>query len=256
MGFGYNWPHMSFNLGGKRVRFVYRYVLVLSFFCAATAQLRANGFLVYDGDPITATYAYNEYIGVGGTNIYEYSDFEVPNGFKWDVTDIVVDLGVIGAADITAFDWDLRSGMNGSDAGSDLASGTISGDGTSYRTALTGLTVNGTQVYQYIFPVSNSTLAHLSSGQTYWLAIYPVVPNGYNIWLPVTDYANQVDSLKDSLSEEYFSNSEETTYVSVAQDFAFGLQGTAQTPEPAQALPVAMVLLCVTLRIRKAASPE
>lgn len=207
-------------------------------------RLQATTILLNEGDPITSFFDYNQQIPnpSGGyyTEFYKYTNFTVPKGETWNVSEIFADLGVVGAANITGFNYEFRTGMNGGNGGTIIASGTIHGNGDSSRVAFAGESLNGGEapLYQYTFDVSGFHLPVLTSGQTYWFSLVPVVPNGYNIWLAGTNHVNEVNSLEDNFSEQFGLNSSGSAFFTDSHDYATGLEGTltTTTPEPAALL--------------------
>jgi len=209
---------------------------VLALGAAASAQAAV---LLNDGDASHSSYGYDVHVySINGQyesfRDYIYSDFAVPLGQTWTVDGM---FGTYANADPNAatttpnFQYEVRTGMSGSNPGTLLYSGNnLAATGTSLGYTVPG----GFPSFQY--SASLPTPLVLPGGVTYWFCFVPISLNGYNIFSQSSTEANTVNSLMDNASEylnwDYISQTD--NYSATTGDYAVGLTGSAvAVPEPA-----------------------
>ena len=226
-------------------------------FVVAASLAKADPVIFYDGDPNGGlTYDMHVYSITGAYESFRdwaYSDFTVPLGQTWTLTSM---FGNFANADPNAatiipnFQYEIRTGMSGSNGGTLVDSDT----GLSAASTDQGYQVGGWEAYGY--SVNLTSPVTLPGGTTYWLALIPISLNGYNVGLQTTSNANSVNSPNDQSSEfltwDYLDPTD--VYSSLPDDFSVGVRGTvAIVPEPASAAILLVPALALLTRRRRAA---
>ena len=217
-----------------------------------TANAQAPpGSLWYNGDPNNINALANER-NTAVTQAAVYDDFNVTSPSGWHVTAVFSD-NLIAGTEITAADWEIRTGISEGNAGTLIASGTTNSPVvTNIRGTQNEFMVEVTQL--------NVFLPMLPSGQHYWLNVTPVGNGTGDSFNLTTSGANCVGSPCGNDDNAFFNSTYFGAYFtntlnecSDCHDFSDGVIGTV-VPEPATValLTCGVGALLIALRRRRA----
>jgi hypothetical protein len=161
-----------------------------------------------------------------------YDDFNVTAPLGWEVTAVFSDnvLFVNHISDITAADWEIRTGVSEGNGGSLIASGTTNSPIVTY--------IGGENLYMVEVTGLNFFLPMLPSGQHYWLNVTPVGNGTGRSFNLTTSGANCVGTPCGNDQNAFFNSTYFGAYFTSTSnegqpyDYSNGVIGTV-VPEPA-----------------------
>jgi hypothetical protein len=163
-----------------------------------------------------------------------YDDFNLTDSLGWHVTAVFSDNLLADSIDVTAADWEIRTGISEGNAGTLVASGTTNSP------VITGMHcgVNGCLVSEVEVTGLNVFLPMLPSGQHYWLNVTPVGNGNGRSFDETTSGMNCVGTPCGNDQNAFFNSTyfgayfTSTANESQPYDYSNGVIGTV-VPEPA-----------------------
>jgi hypothetical protein len=152
---------------------------------ASAGGAKADSTLWYNGDFDGNDALRNQQISSSSFS-YVYDDFIVPGGQTWTLNSVFSN-NLIDTTGVTSAYWEIRSGVMSGDGGNLLYSGTDSA-----TQAPTGGSGFGLTEYTITADVSGASPPVILTAGTYWLAVAPILSDGFFSYASTTSGANAI----------------------------------------------------------------